>query len=103
MLVRQVPSQYRYTSCSVSSFSGGFGGLSSAPVAPGGVGRTRDGRSFGSVLGEPPDWVCCVPDLELADLMPSVSTWRLRPLRFPTRGVGWLRELACGCLDMTEC
>ena len=82
---------------------GRFGDLSSAPVAFGGVGRKHYSCSFSSVLGEPQDWVCCVPDLELADLMPSVPTWRLRPLRFPTLGVGWLRELACGCPDMAEC
>jgi len=67
---------------------GRFGGLSSAPVAFGGVGRTRNGCSFGSVLGELPDWFCCVPVLDLADCMPSGTTWRLRPLTFPTRGVG---------------
>ena len=82
---------------------GRFGDLSSALVAFGGVGHKRDGCSFGSVLGEPQEWVCCVPDLELADLMPSFPTWRLRQLRFPTLGVGWLRELACGCLNMAEC
>ena len=53
---------------------GRFRGLSNAPVALGGVGRTCHGCSFGSVLGVPPDRVCCIPDLELADLMPSVST-----------------------------
>ena len=82
---------------------GRLGGLSNALVAFRGVGRKRDGCSFGSVLREPPDWVCCLPDLELADLMASVPTWRLRPLRFPTLAVGWLRELAGGGLDMAEC
>ena len=77
-----------------------FGGLSSAPVALGGVGRTCDSCSFSSVLGEWLDWVCCLPDLELADLMLSVSTWRLHPRRCRTRGADWLRELACGCLDL---
>ena len=81
---------------------GRFGALSSAPVAFGGMGRKRDGCSFGSVLSELPDWVCCFANLELADLMPSVWTLRLYPLRFSTRGVGWLREFDCGCLDMTE-
>ena len=80
-----------------------FTGRSSDPVALGGVERMPDGCSFGSVLGEQPDSICCVADLELADLMPLVSTWRLRLLRFPTQGVGWLREFACGFLDMTEC
>jgi len=82
---------------------GRFGGLSSASVAFGGVGRTCHGCLFGSVLGELPDWLCCVPDLDLADRIPSSTSWRLRSFRFPTRGVGWLRELACGCLDMLEC
>ena len=63
---------------------GPFDALSSTPVAFGGHGRKRDACSFGSVLGEPPDWVCCVPVLELADLMPSLPTWRLGLLRFPT-------------------
>lgn len=68
------------------------------------VGGKRDGYLKGCVLGGPPDWVCCVPDLEIADVMPSVSTWTLRPVRFPTRGVGWLPEFKwdCGCLDMVE-
>ena len=57
-----------------------IGGLSSVPVAFGGVERKGDDCSFGSVLGEPSDWVCCVSCLELADLIPSVPTWRLRPL-----------------------
>jgi len=82
---------------------GHFGGLSSAPVAFGGVGRTSDGCSFGSMLGELPDWFCCVPHLDLSDGMPSGMTWQLPLFRFPTRGVGWRRELACGCLDMGEC
>ena len=74
---------------------GRFCGLLSAPVAFRGVGRKRDSCSFGSMLGETPDWVCCVSDLEPVDLMPSVPTWRLRWLRFPTWGVGWLLVLAC--------
>jgi len=80
-----------------------FGGLSRAPVAFAGVGRTCDGCLFGTVLGEFPDWFCRVPDLDLADHMPLGMTWRLRPFRYPTRGIGWLRELACGCLDIMEC
>jgi len=82
---------------------GRFGGLSCAPGAFGGVGRTCNGCSFGSVLGELPDGLFCVPDLDLADRMPSGTTWRLRPSRFPTRRVGWLRQFPCGCLDMVEC
>jgi len=82
---------------------GRFAGLSSAPLAFRGVRRTCDCFLFGSVLGELPDWFCCVPDLDLADRMPLGTTWRLRPFRSPTRRVGWLRELACGCLDMVEC
>ena len=78
------------------------GALSSAPVALGGVGRKGDTGLFGRVLSKLRDWVCYVADLQLADLMPSVWTWRLRPLRFPTQGVGWLRELDCSWLDMTE-
>jgi len=57
----------------------------------------------GSVVSELPDWFCYLPNLDLSDRMPSGTTWRLRPFRFPTRGVGWLCELACGCLDMVEC
>jgi len=75
----------------------------SALLAFCGVGGTCDGGSFGSVLGERPDWSCCVCDLDLADRMPLGTTLRLCPFRFPTLGVGWLRELACGCLDMVEC
>ena len=82
---------------------GRFGGLSTAPVAFRGGGRTCDGCSFGSVLGQLADWFCCVPDVHLANRMPSATTWRICPLRFPTQGVGWLRDLACGRLDMVEC
>jgi len=82
---------------------GRFGGLSSAPVAIGGVGRTCDGYWFRSVLGKLRAWFRCVPELYLADRMPWGTTWHLRPLRFPTRGVGCLCELACGSLDMVQC
>ena len=92
-----------YVVLCIGNLQGCFGGHSSAVVAFGGVGGKRDGCSFGSMLGEPLDWGCCVPHLELAELMPSVPTWLLRPIRFPTWGVGWLCELACGCLDMAEC
>ena len=71
-----------------------FGGFSSAPVAFGGVGQKRDGCSFSNPLGEPLDRLFSLPDHQLADLMPSVPTWRLGPLRFPTRGVGWQCALA---------
>jgi len=81
---------------------GRFGGLSTALVSCSGVGRTWDGYSFGRVLGELPDWFCCIPDLDLADRMPLGTTWPLLLFRFRTRRVGWLRELACGCLDMVE-
>jgi len=84
-------------------FWGQFGGLSSPPVAFGGVGRACHGCLFGSLLGELPDWFGCVPDLDLAHRMPSGTTWRLCLFTFPTWGVGWLRELTCGCLDMVEC
>jgi len=40
-------------------------------VAFGGVGRTCDGCSFGSVLGELLDEFCCFPDLDPADRMLS--------------------------------
>jgi len=78
-----------------------LGAPSSTPDPFGGVGR--DGCSLGSLLGLLPDWLWCVPDLDLADRMPSVTTLGLCPFRFPTRQVGWLRELAFGCLDMVEC
>jgi len=64
------------------------GGLSRGPFAFGEEWRTWDGSSFRSVLGQLPDWFCCVPDLDVTDNMPSGTTWRLRRFRFPTRVVG---------------
>ena len=71
-----------------------FGGISSSQVRFGGVGCTCDGWSFSTVHGALPDWFCCFPDLHLADLMPSGTTWRPWLFIIPTREVGCLNWLA---------
>ena len=67
---------------------GRFGGLPSGPLVIGGEWFRRDDWWFDCVLGELPDSLGCVPDLDVPDPMVLGPTLRLRPYILPTRGAG---------------
>jgi len=88
--MNQVPGSISvYVVLCIVLLRGRFGGLSSFLVDFGGVGRTCDGCSFGTTLGELQDRYSRVPDLDLPDRMPSGTTWLLPPFTIRTQG-GWL-------------